>query len=53
MAGCCVAYLALHIWLAKNSLVFDSRWSSARIIFERVLVMVAEIIDVMVRTSEI
>ena len=51
--GIHTAYMVFHIWLGRNSLVFDSRWCSMRFILERALIVIVELIDVTFRSPKI
>lgn len=46
------AYIALQIWLARNSVVFESRRCPARIIVERALILAQEMLDATSRPLE-
>ncbi|XP_019701804.1 uncharacterized protein [Elaeis guineensis] len=51
--GIRAAYVALHIWLARNGLVFESMQSSVRFAMERALTMAAEMIGATSRLLDI
>lgn len=52
VVGIRVAYIAHHIWLSRNNLVFKSRSCLAKFILQRALILVAKLIEMTLRPLE-
>ena len=53
VVGTCVAYMIHHIWLARSSLVFESRRCSVRLTLEKARILAMELTNITFRPPKI